>query len=108
MEDRFGVRVGKTPNHVVLSVMHIADGVKLHFPRSGKGLAQPFKILRSNVRGIRLFAELIEQRFGLDEVGGVEAFGEPVVDFREHRARFFAAIGTVQHSRERGRRAQFE
>jgi hypothetical protein len=25
-----------------------------------------------------------QQRLGVFEVGGVEAFGEPVVDFREH------------------------
>ena len=31
-------------------------------------------------------AQLLEQRLGLLQVGGVEALGEPVVDFREYRA----------------------
>jgi hypothetical protein len=35
--------------------------------------------------------QLVEQRLGVLQIGGVEAFGEPVVNFGEHRARFFAA-----------------
>ena len=35
----------------------------------------------------RLAVQLVEQRLGVFEVGGVEAFGEPVVDVGEHRAR---------------------
>ena len=31
------------------------------------------------------FAQLLEQRLGLPEVRGLEALGEPVVSFREHR-----------------------
>ena len=38
----------------------------------------------------RLAVQLIEQRLGVVEVGGVEAVGEPAVDFGEHRARFVA------------------
>src|SRR5215469_13668607 len=34
-----------------------------------------------------LGAQLVEQRLCIFEVGGVEALGEPVVDFGEHRAR---------------------
>jgi len=37
-----------------------------------------------------LVGELIEQGFGVLQVGGVEALGEPVIDFGEHRARFVA------------------
>jgi hypothetical protein len=35
-------------------------------------------------------AQLLEQRPGVFQVGGVEAFGEPVVDVGEHRARLVA------------------
>src|SRR6202171_1082062 len=34
--------------------------------------------------------KFIEQRFGFLEVGGIEALGEPAIDFGEHRAGFFA------------------
>ena len=47
-----------------------------------------------------LSAQLVEQRLGLFQVGGVESLGEPVVDFREHHARFVAAIVVAQQSRE--------
>jgi hypothetical protein len=40
-------------------------------------------------RGL-LRAELVQQGFGVDEVGGVEALGEPVVDVGEYNARFVA------------------
>jgi hypothetical protein len=32
----------------------------------------------------RLTAQLVEQRLGLFQIGGIEALGEPVVDFGEH------------------------
>src|SRR5271156_2047552 len=35
-----------------------------------------------------LSGQLVEQRLRIFQVGGVEAFGEPVVDFRENRAGF--------------------
>src|SRR5438105_5593732 len=34
----------------------------------------------------RLRAQLIEQRLGISQIGGVETLGEPIVDFREPRA----------------------
>ena len=37
-----------------------------------------------------LRAQLLEQRLGVLQIGGVEAFGEPAVDLGEHRARFVA------------------
>src|SRR5215469_12863786 len=50
----------------------------------------------------RLNRQLIEQRLGLLEVGGVKALGEPVVDFAEHRARFVALALRCQQAREAG------
>jgi hypothetical protein len=38
-----------------------------------------------------LASQFVEQRLGVFQVGGVEAFGEPVVDFDENRARLVAA-----------------
>src|SRR6516165_5024598 len=40
--------------------------------------------LRTAHRGLR--RQLVEQRLGVLQVGGVEALGEPVVDLRKHRA----------------------
>src|SRR5215469_7276871 len=37
-------------------------------------------------------AQLIEQRLGLFQVGGIEAFREPVVDFAEHQASLVATV----------------
>src|SRR5215469_7329625 len=54
-----------------------------------------------------LRAQFVEQRLGVLQVGGVEAFGEPVVDLAEHRARLLAAIGVAKKSRECSGRAQF-
>ena len=34
-------------------------------------------------------AKFVQQRLGVLQVGGVEALGEPVVDVREHRARWW-------------------
>ena len=44
--------------------------------------------------------QLVEQRLGVLQVGGVEALGEPVVDFGEHRARF-VALALLASSRAR-------
>ena len=33
-------------------------------------------------------AQLVEQRLGVLQISSIEALGEPVVDFGEHRARF--------------------
>ena len=54
--------------------------------------------------GARL--QLVEQRLGVFQVGGVEALGEPVVDFGEHRARFVATTLRCEQPREARRRAQ--
>ena len=45
-----------------------------------------------------LGGQFIQQRLGLLEVGSIESFGEPVVDFGEHRVRFVAAAGIAQQA----------
>ena len=57
------------------------------------------------LREIRLLVQFVEQRLGFLQVGGVEALGEPVVDFGEHRARFVADVLSFEGSCEIGRRA---
>ena len=47
-----------------------------------------------------LVDQLVQQRLSILQVGGVEALGEPTVDFREHRPRLVAAIGIAQQPRE--------
>src|SRR6266851_2169433 len=37
-----------------------------------------------------VFAEFVEQRLGVLQIGGVEALGEPAIDLGEHRSRFIA------------------
>jgi hypothetical protein len=37
-------------------------------------------------------AELVQQCFGVRQIGGVEPLGEPAINLGEHRARSFAAI----------------
>ena len=58
--------------------------------------------------GRRLASQFIEQRLGVLQVGGVEALGEPAVDFGEHRARLVAAALRREQPRETRRRAQFQ
>ena len=55
-----------------------------------------------------LGAQFDEQRLVVLQVGGVEALGEPAVDFGKHRARLVAAAGVAQQSREAHSRAQLE
>ena len=50
--------------------------------------------------------ELLQQRLGRDEIGGVEAFGEPSVDGYEKGARFLAPALTCQKPSEARRRPQ--
>jgi len=56
--------------------------------------------------GFGLSAQLVEQHFRLLEVGGIEAFGEPVVNFLEHRARLIATVLLREHSGQLNRRCQ--
>src|SRR5271156_3721560 len=55
-----------------------------------------------------LMSQLVEQRLGVFQVGGVEAFGEPVVDVGEHRARLISLALVCEQSREARRRAQLQ
>src|SRR5262249_16110836 len=67
-----------------------------HLPQNFlfSGFSVPHFVQRS------LGSQFVEQRFGVLEVGGVDALGEPVVDFGEHHARFVAASSVAQQSRE--------
>ena len=52
--------------------------------------------------------QLIEQRLGVLEVGGVEAFGEPAVDRREQVAGLGALALIAPQASEAGRGAQLQ
>src|SRR6516164_9633443 len=54
-----------------------------------------------------LAGQFVQQRLGVFKVRGVEAFGEPVVDFGEHRARLVATAGITQQPCENHRGTQF-
>ena len=51
--------------------------------------------------------QLVEQRFGVFQVGSVETLGEPIVDFGEYPTRFVAAVGIAQQASEPRRRTYF-
>src|SRR5579862_453855 len=70
-------------------------------------VSQPKSRGRRSLRTL-LFVQLVEQGLGIIQIGGIEAFGEPVVDFGEHRARFVAMTLLREQSREAGRGAQFK
>jgi hypothetical protein len=53
-------------------------------------------------------AELVEQRPGISEIGGVEALGEPAVDRREQVVRLGAPALLGPESGEAGRGAQLQ
>ena len=42
---------------------------------------------------------MFQENFSLFQIGGIEAFGEPVVDFRKHRACFIAAALVVRREK---------
>jgi len=55
-----------------------------------------------------LLIQLVEQRLGVLQVCGVEAFGEPVVDLREHLSGFVAPIRITQQACETQGGTQFK
>jgi hypothetical protein len=55
---------------------------------------------------IRSAVQLIEHRFGIAQVGGVETLGEPIVDLGEGRARLVALALGGQQPRETRHRTQ--
>src|SRR5215469_11128594 len=55
-----------------------------------------------------VISQLLQQRLGVLQIGGVEALGEPVVDLGEHRTRIVKAIRIAQQSRKARCRAQFK
>jgi hypothetical protein len=63
---------------------------KLELGGGGRVLAE-FRNFRRRVHDERLPAQLIEQRLGVLQIGGVEALGEPAVDIGENCVCFVAA-----------------
>src|SRR5215472_205995 len=55
-----------------------------------------------------LAVQLVEQRLGFFQVGGVEPLREPVVNFCEHRARLVATALFCEQPRQAHRRTQLK
>ena len=62
--------------------------------------------LRAAHRGLCL--QLVEQRLRVFQIGGVEAFGEPVVNLGKLLAGLLATTSITQQSGEASRRAELE
>src|SRR6267378_4835906 len=61
----------------------------------------------SPLRGNRRLSQFVEQRLGLFEIGGVEAFGEPVEDRGEQCHRLLRPALLLAQAGEAHRAAQF-
>ncbi len=93
------------------SAEHFGQRIASAFPQ----LAQNFRpvllsvphLLQRMFPGPRLAAQLVEQCLGLSQIGGVEALGEPAVNFDEHRACLVAFALLFEQPGETHRRAQF-
>lgn len=94
-----------------------ASGVPGHFSlesrgaERGRGRACGKTLLRIRLSGeafgSNLTAQFVEQRFGVLQVGGIEALGKPVVDYCEHRTRLVALASLSQQLCETHGGAQF-
>src|SRR5215472_4627952 len=62
--------------------------------------------LEQRISALAFMTQLVEQGLGVLQVGALEAFGEPVVDLSEHRARFVALGLVAEQTRQAGGRAQ--
>jgi len=72
--------------YLILKVTTVTGGARRYGPARA-GLRDPDRnglYTHSDRQG----AQLIQQRLRVLQVCGVEAFGKPVVDINEHRARF--------------------
>ena len=63
--------------------------------------------LPSRARSARRF-QFVQERLGVFQVGGIEPFGEPVVDLREKIVRFAAPVLIAPEPGKVGRGAKFE
>src|ERR1700680_2274828 len=58
--------------------------------------------------GLWLYCHFVEQSLGVLQIGGIEAFGEPIVDFGEHCARFVAPAYVAEQSCQTHQRSQLQ
>src|SRR5208283_5554001 len=69
-------------------------------PARGQLIVSPLRSSHQAVGSYSLVFQVLEQRLRVLQVGGVEALGEPVVDFGQHRARLVALALLVEEPRE--------
>jgi hypothetical protein len=67
------------------------------WPPDPKAIPYRLKFLRI----VDLRGELVEQRLGVLQVGGVEALGERIVNVGEYHDRFVTTVGIAEQSCER-------
>ena len=60
----------------------------------------PYPDIGTPTSRMRLLVQLVEQRLGVFQVGGVEAFSEPAINFGEHCARLVATPALHQNLRK--------
>src|SRR5262249_24366534 len=80
---------------------HLPQSLKSGLPHCGQNflpdvLSVPHLAQRMSI------AQFVEQRLGVFEVGGIEAFREPVVDFKEQCARLIVTMLPRQQPRKAG------
>ena len=70
---------------------HLAQRLESGLPHSGQNFLPDILSVPHLVQRM-LIAQLVQQRLGVFQIGSVEPFREPVVDFGEHRVRFIQPI----------------
>jgi len=83
---------------------HFSEGITLKRPAALRAELATVPVVASAFSAAHLCSlmrgQLFKQGLGVFQVGGIEAFGEPVVDLGEHRAGLVATILRGEKARE--------
>src|SRR5215469_5023445 len=90
-----------------LEAPHLEQATLSGSPQFAQNL-RPSRLSLSHFEQRILFAQLVQQRLSFLQIGGVEAFGEPVVDLGEHRAGLVATALFCEQPRQAHRRTQLK
>ena len=83
---KFGVGYPDKPNYRDSSRQRVMESIEKSL-KAGAVTRELKKIHFAAPRQTQLFLHSMEQRLGVFQVGGLEAFGEPAVDLSQHRTR---------------------
>jgi len=89
---------------IELSAPHFTHRFDSGLPHSGQNFL-PDVLSVPHLEQLMSVVQFVQQRLCVFKVRQVEAFGEPVVNFRELLASLLTAIGVAQEARETRRRA---